>query len=59
MLYTYKCTNETCNHVSYINHSMEDTKKRKCPICNSDLRKLFSNANPIYKSKGFYNTDYD
>jgi len=59
MIYEYKCTNEECNHRCHINHSMADDTERKCPLCKNKLGKVFSSASPIYKTKGFYRTDYD
>ena len=59
MLYQYKCSNPNCNHVFHINHPMNETKERRCSFCDHLLNKLFTSSSAIYKTKGFYRTDYD
>jgi putative FmdB family regulatory protein len=55
--YDYKCT--TCGYTFDIFQSMTADPLEKCPKCGGKLKRLIgTGAGPIFKGKGFYQTDY-
>lgn len=59
MTYQYKCTNEDCDVILEINHGMLESPEVRCPECDSVCKRVITGGvGVIYKSKGFYSTDY-
>lgn len=55
--YDYKCT--TCSYTFEKFQSMTANPLEKCPRCGGKLKRLIgTGAGPIFKGKGFYQTDY-
>lgn len=55
-LFDYECPN--CDFIKKDVFIDKYDKKVKCPECNSIMKKLPSQFNPIFKGNGFYETDY-
>jgi putative FmdB family regulatory protein len=55
--YDYKCLE--CSHTFEEFQSMNDKPLEKCPKCGGKVKRLIGpGAGPIFKGKGFYQTDY-
>ena len=55
--YEYRC--KSCKHKFEVFHSMTANPDLVCPNCGSSVEKLIgTGAGPIFKGKGFYQTDY-
>jgi putative FmdB family regulatory protein len=55
--YDYKCT--TCGYTFEMFQNMTANPLEKCPKCGGKLKRLIgTGAGPIFKGKGFYQTDY-
>ncbi len=55
--YEYKCTK--CGYKFEVFQTMTAEPVKNCPRCNSPVKRLIGpGAGPIFKGKGFYQTDY-
>lgn len=55
--YEYKCLK--CSNKFEVFQSMNDKLIEKCPKCGGKVKRLIGpGAGPIFKGKGFYETDY-
>ena len=55
--YEYRC--KSCKHKFEVFHSMTANPELVCPNCGNNVEKLIgTGAGPIFKGKGFYQTDY-
>lgn len=55
--YDYKCLN--CGYVFEYFQKMTDAPLDKCPKCSGTVKRLIgAGIGPIFKGKGFYQTDY-
>lgn len=55
--YDYKCLE--CSHTFEVFQSMKERPLEKCPKCGGKIKRLIGpGAGPIFKGKGFYQTDY-
>lgn len=55
--YDYKCL--SCGHTFEKFQNMTENPLDKCPKCGGKLKRLIgTGAGPIFKGKGFYQTDY-
>lgn len=55
--YEYRC--KSCKHTFEVFHSMTADPVLICPECGNGVERLIgSGAGPIFKGKGFYQTDY-
>jgi len=57
-LYSYKCSNDVCQHEDEIIHRYSDTSPRACPKCGSEFQKLISGVNFKLKGDGWYKSGY-
>ena len=53
--YEYAC--KICDHHFDVRHSADDVPELSCPICQSEVRKVFHAAGIIFKGGGWYITD--
>lgn len=55
--YDYRCTK--CDHKFEKFQSIKEDPISKCPECDGAVKRLIgSGSTPIFKGKGFYQTDY-
>jgi len=54
-LYEYAC--KKCDHHFDVRHSHNEVPELVCPICQSEVRKVFHAAGIIFKGDGWYITD--
>ena len=55
--YDYKCSD--CGHKFEFFQSMKDEHLKDCPECGGNVKRLIgAGLGPIFKGKGFYETDY-
>lgn len=55
--YEYKCL--SCSHKFEVFQSMSAQPIEVCPNCGGKVKRLIgTGAGPIFKGKGFYQTDY-
>ena len=55
--YEYKCLN--CDYTFEVFQSMSAKVIEECPKCGGKVKRLIgAGAGPIFKGKGFYQTDY-
>jgi putative FmdB family regulatory protein len=55
--YDYKCLE--CSYTFEVFQSMKEPPLEKCPKCGGKIKRLIGpGAGPIFKGKGFYQTDY-
>lgn len=55
--YDYECKN--CGYKFEMFQKMTDEPIKKCPNCGENVKRLIgAGAGPIFKGKGFYQTDY-
>jgi putative FmdB family regulatory protein len=50
--YTYKCTNEKCNHRFETKQSMMDDKLVTCPECGQETLQRVITASPVHFKGG-------
>lgn len=58
-IYEFQCSNDECESNLRIEKELRfhEPHEITCPICDEEMRKIYS-ANPvIFKAKGFYSTD--
>ncbi|MFM8620649.1 MAG: FmdB family zinc ribbon protein [Candidatus Nanopelagicaceae bacterium] len=53
--YQYECT--SCGHQFEQFQSFSDEPLKHCPICNDEVKKIYSNVGVVFKGSGFYKTD--
>lgn len=53
--YQYACT--TCGNQLEVVQSFSDAALTECPVCDGQLRKVFSAVGIVFKGSGFYRTD--
>jgi len=55
--YDYRC--KSCKHGFEVFHSMNADPVLVCPKCGGSVERLIgTGSGPIFKGKGFYQTDY-
>lgn len=55
--YDYEC--KKCHHVFEVFHGINQLYDKKCPKCDSELKRVISGGSGlIFKGSGFYATDY-
>ena len=55
--YDYKCLE--CSHTFEVFQKMSEMPLDKCPKCGGKVKRLIGpGAGPIFRGKGFYQTDY-
>ncbi len=54
-VYEYACKH--CDHHFDVSHSADEVPALKCPVCQSEVRKVFHAAGIIFKGSGWYITD--
>lgn len=54
-LYEYAC--KSCDHHFDVRHSADEVPALSCPICASEVKKVFHAAGIIFKGSGWYITD--
>lgn len=55
--YDYKCT--VCSHNFEMFQPMSAEPVKVCPVCKGEVKRIIGpGLGPIYKGKGFYQTDY-
>jgi putative FmdB family regulatory protein len=55
--YDYKCLE--CGNIFELFQRINDDPISNCPNCNGHVKRLIgAGAGPIFKGKGFYQTDY-
>ena len=55
--YDYKCLE--CSHTFEVFQKMSEKPLDKCPKCGGKVKRLIGpGAGPIFRGKGFYQTDY-
>jgi predicted nucleic acid-binding Zn ribbon protein len=52
MTYTYKCTNETCEHIFDIEKSVNDVVEPVCGKCGSGAKRIFKPLGNVWKAGG-------
>ncbi|MCW2496548.1 FmdB family zinc ribbon protein [Jatrophihabitans sp.] len=55
--YQYACTNPECGNRFELVQSFTDPNASECPVCGSNVRKVFSAVGVVFKGSGFYRTD--
>jgi putative FmdB family regulatory protein len=55
--YQYACTESACGHRFEAVQSFSDDPLGICPVCDGQLRKVFSAVGVVFKGSGFYRTD--
>jgi|YNPMSStandDraft_2_1061718.scaffolds.fasta_scaffold00390_2 putative FmdB family regulatory protein len=55
--YDYRC--ESCGYVFEVFQKMSESRLEICPKCGGKVKRLIgAGMGPIFKGKGFYQTDY-
>ena len=54
-VYEYAC--KKCDHHFDVRHSADEVPELNCPVCLSEVRKVFHAAGIIFKGSGWYITD--
>ena len=54
-VYEYVC--KSCGHHLEVSQSFKDAPLTTCPVCDGQLRKVFSSVGIMFKGSGFYRTD--
>jgi len=54
-VYEYVC--KSCGHHLEVSQSFKDAPLTTCPVCEGQLRKVFSSVGIMFKGSGFYRTD--
>ena len=55
--YQYACTESACGHRFETAQSFSDDPLTMCPVCEGQVRKVFSSVGVVFKGSGFYRTD--
>jgi putative FmdB family regulatory protein len=55
--YQYACTESACGHRFETVQSFSDDPLTMCPVCEGQVRKVFSSVGVVFKGSGFYRTD--
>ena len=53
--YQYVCT--ACNHDFETFQAFSDNSLTHCPVCDGEVRKVYSAVGVVFKGSGFYKTD--
>jgi len=54
--YVYRCL--LCNYEFEVKQKITKIADIRCPECGGSTERLIVNGNHIFKTDGFYNTDY-
>lgn len=59
-IFEFKCNNPKCDHKQEKIRNVRDADQViKCPVCKGDAVRIWSvTGKPVFKGKGFYETDY-
>ena len=55
--YQYACKGPACGHRFEAVQSFSDDPIAICPVCEGQVRKVFSAVGVVFKGSGFYRTD--
>jgi putative FmdB family regulatory protein len=55
--YQYACKETACGHRFEAVQSFSDEPIAACPVCEGQVRKVFSTVGIVFKGSGFYRTD--
>jgi putative FmdB family regulatory protein len=55
--YQYACKEPACGHRFDAVQSFSDDPIAACPVCEGQVRKIFSAVGVVFKGSGFYRTD--
>jgi putative FmdB family regulatory protein len=55
--YQYACKETACGHRFDAVQSFSDDALTVCPVCEGQVRKVFSAVGVVFKGSGFYRTD--
>ena len=55
--YQYACKEPACGHRFEAVQSFSDDPIAICPVCEGQVRKVFSAVGVVFKGSGFYRTD--
>jgi putative FmdB family regulatory protein len=55
--YQYACKEPACGHRFETVQSFSDDPIAVCPVCEGQVRKVFSTVGVVFKGSGFYRTD--
>ncbi len=55
--YQYACKETACGHRFEAVQSFSDDPIAICPVCEGQVRKVFSAVGVVFKGSGFYRTD--
>ena len=55
--YQYACKETACGHRFEAVQSFSDEPIAVCPVCEGQVRKVFSTVGIVFKGSGFYRTD--
>ena len=55
--YQYACKQPACGHRFEAVQSFSDDPIAVCPVCEGQVRKVFSTVGIVFKGSGFYRTD--
>ena len=55
--YQYACKDSACGHRFEAVQSFSDDPLSACPVCEGQVRKVFSAVGVVFKGSGFYRTD--
>ena len=55
--YQYACKESACGHRFEAVQSFSDDPLTTCPVCEGQVRKVFSAVGVVFKGSGFYRTD--
>ena len=55
--YQYACKETACGHRFEAVQSFSDDAITVCPVCEGQVRKVFSAVGVVFKGSGFYRTD--
>jgi putative FmdB family regulatory protein len=53
--YQYACN--ACDHAFEAFQTFSENPLTECPVCKSEVRKVYSNVGVVFKGSGFYKTD--
>jgi putative FmdB family regulatory protein len=55
--YQYACKQPACGHRFEAVQSFSDDPLTECPVCEGQVRKVFSAVGVVFKGSGFYRND--